>query len=105
MQPEPTPTQKSARKWQLRPFATSCVKDYKVHSLLQTSFAELPSAVRKRGLFSQPTKLRGVGWGGGLKSTLGYFIVPVQIMKYGRSILQRHASPWFYLVIHHGSAR
>ena len=47
MQPEPTPTQKSARKWQLRPFATSCVKDYEGHSLVQTSVAELPDA-RKR---------------------------------------------------------
>ena len=39
---EPVPTQKSSRKWELRPFATSCTKDYKGHSLVQTSFAELP---------------------------------------------------------------
>ena len=41
-QREPTPTQKSARKWQQRPFATSHTKDYKGHSLMQTSFAALP---------------------------------------------------------------
>ena len=35
---EPTP-QKLAQKWQLQPFA----KDYGGHSLLQTSFAELPN--------------------------------------------------------------
>ena len=28
-------------KWQLRPFATSCAKDYEGHSLVQTSFAKL----------------------------------------------------------------
>ena len=42
-QREPTPTQKSARKWQLRPFATSCAKDCEGHSLVQTSFAESPN--------------------------------------------------------------
>ena len=40
---EPTPTQKSAWKWQLQPFVTSCAKDYEGHSLLQTSLAELPN--------------------------------------------------------------
>ena len=40
---ETTPTQKSAQKWQLRPFMTSCVKDYEGNSLLQASFAELPN--------------------------------------------------------------
>ena len=39
----PTPTQKSARKWQVQPFATSSTKDYEGHSLVQTSFAELPN--------------------------------------------------------------
>ena len=43
MQRVPAPTQKSARKWQLRPFATSCTKDYEGHSLLQTSIAEPPN--------------------------------------------------------------
>ena len=42
-QHEATPSQKSARKWQLRPFATSCAKDYEGHSLVQTSFTEPPS--------------------------------------------------------------
>ena len=42
-QREPAPTQKSARKWHLRPFANSCAKDYEMHSLLQSSFAELPN--------------------------------------------------------------
>ena len=37
-QRELKPTQKSARKWQLRPFATSCAKYYEGHSPLQTSF-------------------------------------------------------------------
>ena len=41
-QRELTPTRKSAQKWQLRPLATSCVKDYKGHSLMQTSFTEPP---------------------------------------------------------------
>ena len=41
-QHEPTPTQKLAQKWQLQPFTTSCTKDYKGHSLVQTSFTELP---------------------------------------------------------------
>ena len=40
-QRELTPTQKSARKWQLRPFATSCAKDYEGHSLVQTSLVKL----------------------------------------------------------------
>ena len=43
-QREPTPTQKSARKWQVRPFATSCAKHYKGHSLVQSSFAKLPNS-------------------------------------------------------------
>ena len=42
-QREPTPTQKSARKWQLRPFTTPCAEDYEGHSLVQTSFTEPPS--------------------------------------------------------------
>ena len=41
-----TPTEKSARKWQVQPFATSCAKDYEGHSLLQTSCAELPNSHR-----------------------------------------------------------
>ena len=36
-------TQKLARKWELQPFATSCAKDSERHSLVQTSFAELPN--------------------------------------------------------------
>ena len=43
---KPTPTQKLARKchkWQLQPFMTSCMKDYKGHLLVQTSFMELPN--------------------------------------------------------------
>ena len=43
IQREPTPTPKSAWKWQLRPFMTSCSKDYKGHSLVQTSITELPN--------------------------------------------------------------
>ena len=39
-QRQPTPTQKSARNWQLRPFSTSCAKDGEGHSLVQTSFTE-----------------------------------------------------------------
>ena len=42
-QREPTPTQKSARKWHPRPFATSCTKDCEGHSLEQTSFTEPPN--------------------------------------------------------------
>ena len=38
---EATPTQKLAQKW-LRPLMTSCMKDYKGHSLMQTSFTGLP---------------------------------------------------------------
>ena len=53
-QSEPKPTQKLARKWQLRPFMTSYLKNYKGHSLLQTSFAELPS------MFGSMT-MQGVG--------------------------------------------
>ena len=41
-QRELKPTEKSARKWQLRPFATSCAKYYEGHSPLQTSFTEPP---------------------------------------------------------------
>ena len=40
---EPVHTQKSACKWQLRPFMTPCRKDYKGHLLMQTSFTELPN--------------------------------------------------------------
>ena len=36
-QREAMPAQKLALKWQLRPFATSCVKDYKGHLFMQTS--------------------------------------------------------------------
>ena len=39
-----TATQKSAWKWQLQHFATYSGKDYKGHSLLQTSFAKLPNS-------------------------------------------------------------
>ena len=42
-QREAKATQKSPRKWQVRHFETSCSKDYKGHSLVQTSFAELPN--------------------------------------------------------------
>ena len=38
------PTQKSAGKWQLRTFATSCAKYYEGHSLVQTSFLNCPIA-------------------------------------------------------------
>ena len=38
------PTQKSAGKWQLRTFTTSCAKYYEGHSLVQTSFPELPKS-------------------------------------------------------------
>ena len=39
---EQAPTQKSAGKWQLRPLENSCTKDYKGHSLVQTSFTAWP---------------------------------------------------------------
>ena len=39
-------TWKSAQNWQLRPLATSCVKDYKGHSLMQTGFTEPPNTHR-----------------------------------------------------------
>ena len=42
-QGEPTATQKSAWKWQLQPFMTSCTKDDKGLSLVQTIFTELPN--------------------------------------------------------------
>ena len=45
-QREPTPTQKSVQKWQLRPFTTSCSKDYEGHSLVQTSFTEPPNRLQ-----------------------------------------------------------
>ena len=48
-QREPMPAQKLARKWQLRPFATSCTKDYEGHSFIQTSFAEPPNSINKQG--------------------------------------------------------
>ena len=44
-QHELTPTQKLAWKQQLRLFATSCAKDYEGHSLIQTSFTELPNSL------------------------------------------------------------
>ena len=48
-QREAMPIQKLAQKWQLQPFGTSCVKDYNGHSLVQTSFTELPnSTIRQR---------------------------------------------------------
>ena len=37
------PTQKSARKWQLQPFTTSCAKDCEGRSIMQTSFTERPN--------------------------------------------------------------
>ena len=49
-QREPTPTQKSARKRQLRPLATSCAKDYEGHSLVQTSFSEPPNISRSMAM-------------------------------------------------------
>ena len=42
-QREAMSTQKWAQKWQLRPFVTSCVKDYEGHLLIQTSFTKLPN--------------------------------------------------------------
>ena len=42
-QREQAPTQKSAGKWQLRPLENSCTKDYKRHSLVQTSFTAWPT--------------------------------------------------------------
>ena len=42
-QHEATPTRKSAWKWQLQPLMTSCAKDCKGHSLMQTSFTEPPN--------------------------------------------------------------
>ena len=44
------PTQKLAGSV-LQPLATSCVKDYKAHSLEQTSFAELPNSHDCPGVF------------------------------------------------------
>ena len=41
---EGMPTQSSAPKWQLDPFATSCVKDHEEYSLMQTSFTSLPNS-------------------------------------------------------------
>ena len=38
---DPKPAQKSAWKWQIPPFVTFCTKNYKVHWLVQASFAEL----------------------------------------------------------------
>ena len=46
-QHEPMRTQKLAWKWQLWSFATSCMKDYKGHSLAQTSFPEPPNSKAK----------------------------------------------------------
>ena len=46
-QREPAPTQKSARtEWPLRPYATSCAKDYEEHSDMETSFAEPPNTLQ-----------------------------------------------------------
>ena len=42
---ETTPTQQLSWKW---PLATSCAKDYKGHSLVQTSFTEPPSTKKTR---------------------------------------------------------
>ena len=64
-QREPTPTQKSARKWQLRPFATSRVKDYERYSLVQSSFTEPPDRDLKDWISSayiMLVDLRGQGY-------------------------------------------
>ena len=50
IQREPTPIQKSARKRQRRPLATSCAKDYEGHSLVQTSFSEPPDIYRSMAM-------------------------------------------------------
>ena len=44
-QHEAMPTQKLAQKWLLRPFVTSCMKDYKRNLLVQAGFAELPKEI------------------------------------------------------------
>ena len=54
---EATPTQKSAWKWQLQHFATYSVKDYKGHSLMQTSLAKLPNSHPKRPSLKWEVKL------------------------------------------------
>ena len=51
-QREQAPTHKSAGKWQLRPLENSCRKDYKGHSLVQTSFTELPCRLPQNAFFS-----------------------------------------------------
>ena len=53
---EPTHTQKSARKWQLRPFATSCAKDYEGHSLLLRPIGQVGGGL---SLAEWPTWLHG----------------------------------------------
>ena len=61
---EPTPTWKSAQKWQLQPFVTSGAEDYEGHSLLQTSSIEPPNKnqicwkVHKPRFFPQHTFLQ-----------------------------------------------
>ena len=47
-QREPMPTQKSSQLSQLRPFATSCPKDYEGHSLVQTCFTEPPNRRQRK---------------------------------------------------------
>ena len=64
-QHESTPTQKSARKWCCDLLRLLCAKDYKGHSLVQTSFTEPPNS---QGGF-EPREHWGVSecgvWGGG----------------------------------------
>ena len=55
-------TQKSSRKWQLRPFATSCAKDYKGQSLVQTIFDSDGALPWARAVW-QPASLVDPLWG------------------------------------------
>ena len=55
-EPKHAPTQKSAWKWHMWSFATSCAKNCEGHSLVQTSFAELSSTA-----FSDPLRC-GLCW-------------------------------------------
>ena len=47
------PIQKLTRKW-LQPLMTSCVKDYKGHSLVQTGFTEPPNNFQRESLDPVP---------------------------------------------------
>ena len=78
---ESTPTQKSARKWQLRPLATSCAKDYKGHSLVQTSFTAPPDSWRQVSIYSC-----------GRLATIRHltFIIPVCLPAWGK----QRRRPW-----------